>query len=271
MLSIGRVSPGGADYYTDAVARGAEDYYLGAGEAPGLWMGSGAGLLGLDGEVDETAFARLIDGCHPATGARLVAEHDRRVAGLDLTFSSPKSVSLLWALHPDELVRAQVAEAHRAAVADAVDYLESDAVFARRGRNGQYRIPTRGLVAAAFGHRTSRAADPQLHTHVVAANLVCDHAGRWSAPDSRSLFRHARTAGFVYQARLRYELTTRLGVEWGPVRSGQADVAGVSRETIERFSTRRAQITGRLAERGLSSPNAARVATLATRPTKTAE
>jgi conjugative relaxase-like TrwC/TraI family protein len=268
MLSIGRVGPAGADYYTTRVARGSEDYYLGAGEAPGQWTGTGTGLLGVEGEVDEEGFRRVLDGCHPVTGERLVPAADGRLSGLDLTFSAPKSVSLLWALHPDPVVRAAVADAHHRAVTDGITYLESDALFARRGRNGHQHVPVQGLVAAGFGHRTSRAGDPQLHTHVVAANLVADHAGRWSAPDSRSVYRHARAAGFVYQARLRHELTTRLGVTWGPVRSGMADLAGVPRTAIDEFSHRRGQITAALEQRGLHSAGAAQVATLATRPGK---
>jgi conjugative relaxase-like TrwC/TraI family protein len=268
MLSIGRVGPAGAGYYTTHIARGSEDYYLGAGEAPGRWYGTGAGLLGLDGQVDETGFVRVLDGCHPTTGQRLVPTTDGRLSGLDLTFSAPKSVSLLWALHPDPAVRAAVAEAHDRAVTDGIRYLEAEALFARRGRNGHQHVPVLGLVAAGFGHRTSRAGDPQLHTHVVVANVVADHAGRWSAPDSRSIYRHARTAGFVYQARLRHELTTTLGATFTPVRSGMADLAGVPRTVIDSFSTRRTQITTTLNNRGLHSATAAQVATLATRPGK---
>jgi conjugative relaxase-like TrwC/TraI family protein len=268
MLSIGRVGPAGADYYTTQIARGSEDYYLGAGETPGQWAGTGAGLLGLTGEVGEEQFRRVLDGCHPTTGERLVPPADGRLSGLDLTFSAPKSVSLLWALHPDTAVRAVVADAHHQAVTDGIRYLESDALFARRGRNGVDRVPVQGFVAAGFGHRTSRAGDPQLHTHVVAANIVADHSGRWSAPDSRSVYRHARAAGFVYQARLRHELTTRLGVTWTPVRAGTADLTGVPRTAIDAFSTRRTQITTALQQRGLHSAVAAQIATLATRPGK---
>lgn len=232
MLSIGRLGPDAAAYYCSQVATGREDYYIGAGEAPGTWVGSGIANLGLRGVVGEDEFRRLLAGCHPHTGAPLVTVSDGRLAGLDLTFSSPKSASLLWALHPDPQVRSVVADAHDRAIGDAIRFLESDAVRARRGHNGTERVKVAGLVAAGFGHRTSRAGDPQLHTHVVAANLVQDPAGRWSALDSRAVYRHARTAGFIYQARLRAELTARLGVEWGPVRNGQADVASIPSEAF---------------------------------------
>ncbi len=268
MLSIGRVGPGGSEYYLGAVARTPQDYYLGAGEARGWWAGSATNDLGLEGEVDADDFIRLLDGRHPGSGERLVPGEERRVGGFDLTFSAPKSVSLLWALHPDGNVAAQVAHAHRAAIADALAYLEGNALWARRGAGGHTRVAVAGMVAAGFDHRSSRAGDPQLHTHVVVANMVADHSGRWSAPDGRALYRHARTAGFIYQARLRHDLVAQLGLKWGPVRSGQADLAGISREVIERFSTRRAQVRDALASRGLSSSAAARVATLDTRPAK---
>lgn len=271
MLSIGRLGPDAASYYCSQVAAGREDYYIGAGEAPGAWVGSGIANLGLAGVVGEEEFRRLLAGQDPHAGRPLVAVSDGRLAGLDLTFSSPKSVSLLWALHPDPQVRSVVADAHDRAIGDALAFLESDAVRARRGHNGVERVKVAGLVAAGFGHRTSRAGDPQLHTHVVVANLVQDAGGRWSALDSRAVYRHARTAGFVYQARLRAELSTYLGVEWGSVRNGQADLVGIPRGLIDGFSTRRAEIVGALERRGLSSANAARVATLDTRPAKTVD
>lgn len=268
MLTIGKVDPSRPGYYLDRVAPTPEAYYLGEGDAPGVWEGTAAAGLGLAGEVDPDAFTRLLDGRHPGSGERLVADKAGRVGAFDLTFSAPKSVSLLWVLHPDPTVRHLVAEAHRAAIGDGVAYLEAHALWARRGRNGTQRVPVGGLVAARFDHRTSRDGDPQLHSHVVAFNLVSDHAGRWSAPDGAALFRHARTAGFVYQARLRHELTHRVGVTWGPVRTGQADLAGISREQVEAFSTRHHHVTAALAERGLSSMKASRVAVLDTRPAK---
>lgn len=270
MLSIGRLGPGGGRYYTAQVASGAEDYYLGSGEAPGRWAGSGLAELGLEAgaTVDPDRFARLLDGQHPRTGEALVAGGDGRVQGLDLTFSAPKSVSLLWALHPDPAVRQTVAEAHDRAVGDAIGFLESDAIRVRRGHNGVVRMQTSGLIAAGFAHRSSRAGDPQLHTHLVAANVVHGSDGRFSALDTRAIYRHARTAGYLYQARLRHELTATLGVGWGPVRSGQADLAGIDRDSLEAFSARRAEIVDALTSRGLSSANAARVAALDTRPAK---
>src|SRR5919199_6909742 len=96
----------------------------------------------------------------------------------------------------------------------------------RRGPGGVHAIAGRGLAAAAFRHRTSRAGDPQLHTHVLVANVVLGADGQWSTLDGRRIYAHAKTAGYLYEARLRSLLTRNLGVKWGPIRNGIADVDG---------------------------------------------
>ena len=75
-------------------------------------------------------------------------------------------------------------------------------------------IAGRGLIGAAFRHRTSRAGDPQLHTHVLVANLVLGADGRWGTLDGRRIYAHAKTAGYLYEHRLRALLTRELGFEW---------------------------------------------------------
>ena len=164
--------------------------------------------------------------------------------GFDATFSAPKSVSLLFALGDSEL-RAQVRAAHVAAVEDAGSvYLENHAAFTRRGRNGVMITDTDGLVIARFEHRTSRALDPQLHSHCLVLNKVRDaQDGSWRALHGRPLFEEAKTAGMLYQAALRAELTCRLGVAWGPVSEhGQAELAGIPHQLLARFSTRTAEV-----------------------------
>ncbi len=210
----------------------------------------------------------------PAYNAALAHIDERvdvRLPGLDLTFSAPKSVSVLYGLAPDTTSE-QVRLGHEAAVAQALGYLERVAGHALRGHQGDgvsaTRVRTQGFVAAAFGHRSNRCGDPQLHTHVVVANMVLDEHGRASALDSRELYRQARTAGFLYQAALRAELTRRLGVAWGPVTRGHAEIAGVPDKLRTVFSKRRKQIEEVLAELHEQSPRAAQHATLATRPAK---
>jgi hypothetical protein len=108
-------------------------------------------------------------------------------------------------------------EAHRAAAAEALGYMERNACWARRGKGGVQFFPGKGFLAAAYAHRSSRAGDPQLHTHVLVANATVGPDGRWSRLYHPAIYEHARTAGFIYEAHLRHELTQRLGVEWRPV------------------------------------------------------
>ena len=277
MLSIGKLAAGQADYYLDqaasrvtragSVGSGVEDYYVAGNEAPGYWLGAGAARLELAGAIDRDALTRVLDGSHPASGTELVADHPRRVPGFDLTFSAPKSVSLLFGLG-DEALRRTIRSEHETAVAEALGYMERVAARGRRGRGGRLLIDGDGFVAAAFRHRTSRAGDPQLHTHVLIANLVEGHDGRWSALDGRGVYQHAKTAGYLYEATLRQRLTRRLGVEWAPVRNGIADIDGVPANVLRSFSRRRAEVEDELRRRGESSAAAARMATLATRRRK---
>jgi conjugative relaxase-like TrwC/TraI family protein len=260
---------GAEEYYLSLVAHGRDEYYTGSGEAPGTWMGSGAADLGLAGQVTPEDLRAILAGISPANGAPLahLRRSGNRVAGFDLTFSSPKSVSLLYALgSPVQAAAARAA--HDLAVAEGLAYLERHALVARRGTDGLRQIDTSGLVAAGFVHRTSRNGDPQLHTHVLTANVVHGADERWSAPDARGLYFHARTAGFVYQASLRASLVESLGVSFGPVRHGAADLAGMDNKVLRRFSTRRVEIEAYLSEYGGSSKRSAELAALATRAPK---
>jgi conjugative relaxase-like TrwC/TraI family protein len=274
VLSIGKLAAGQAGYYLDqaqgtitrarAVASGVEDYYLGGHEAKGRWAASGAAALGLRGEVGDEPLLRVLVGEHPATGDPLGRVLGTRRPGFDLTFSAPKSVSVLLGVGDDGL-RSVLQAAHDEAVADALAYVERHAAVTRRGPAGVYTIPGNGLVAATFRHRTSRAGDPQLHTHVLVANLTLGADGRWSTLDARRIYAHAKTAGFLYESRLRGILTRELGVEWAPVRHGIAEIEGVPSQVLRAFSRRRADIEAELERRGASGAAAAQVATLATR------
>ncbi|MDP9068419.1 MAG: relaxase domain-containing protein [Actinomycetota bacterium] len=268
MLNIGKLARGQQHYYLNSVARGVEDYYMGSGEPPGYWLGGGATDLGLEGRVLERALTPVLEGSDPATGEVIShRQHKARMPGFDLTFRAPKSVSLLHALGPKDASN-EVVNAHDAAIAAALAYLERHTAVGRRGTDGVEPIGSSGFVAAAFRHRTSRAGDPLLHTHVLVANLIHCWDHKWSALDGRLLYSHAKTAGYLYQAQLRKELTRRLGVEWTQVRNGTAEIEGIPRATITEFSRRRAEIEIRMEQRGEHSARAAQVATLDTRRAK---
>src|SRR3954470_13797803 len=270
VLSIGKLAAGptAGRYYVEQVAQGREDYYAGDGEAPGSWVGGGAASLALRGEVTEGGIGLLLDGRDPGSGGQLRRPlASGAVAGFDLTFRAPKSVSILFGIGDRELAGTLRRE-HDAAAGEALSYLEREACRARRGRGGATVVDGRGFVGAAFGHRSSRAGDPLLHTHVVVANGTQGPDGRWTALDGRALYRQQKTAGYLYQAALRRRLTAEVGVRWHDVENGVADIDGVPRRVIEHFSRRRSEILEHMAQRGEHSARAAQVATLETRKAK---
>jgi conjugative relaxase-like TrwC/TraI family protein len=250
VLSIGKLTVEQARYYERQVAQGRDDYYSGRGESPGRWTGRRGGeAVGLVGAVDGDGFTALMQGRHPATGEPLRRVGGRsKVAAFDLTFSAPKSVSVLFAVGDPGLAGTLV-EAHEAAVDAALGYVEREACRVRRGRGGVRREVGEGLVAAAYRHRMSRAEDPQLHTHVVAANMARGEDGRWTALDGTAIYRHAKAAGFLYQAHLRAAVRERLPwVRWGPVCNGMAEIEQIAPGVLREFSTRRRQIEERQRE-----------------------
>ncbi len=266
VISIGRLGLGAEGYYLDAVAKGAEEYYSVRGEVQGRWVGAGTATLGLVGHVDADDLRAVLAGLDPSTGSRL-ASSARKVPGFDVTFSAPKSVSLLYAISRPE-VSAKVIAAHEAAVDATLRYLGDATCRTRRGHAGAERLHTEGFLGAAFRHRTSRAGDPQLHTHVLIANLVRGTDGAWATLDSRGLYRGVRTGGYLYQAHLRHELTKRLSVGWGPVVKGCAELEGIAQPVLRAFSRRRIDIEVALEVHGASGRHAAQIATLATRAPK---
>jgi conjugative relaxase-like TrwC/TraI family protein len=175
------------------------------------------------------------------------------VAGYDLTFSPVKSVSTLWAV-AEPAVAAVIERAHQAAVDDALSFIEQQALFTRTGPQGIRQVNVRGLVAAAFTHRDSRAGDPDLHTHVAVANKVQTLDGRWLSIDGRVLFKAKVAASETYNTALEQHLRDRLGVRFAarpgadPSKRPIREVVGVDPRLNQRWSTRRAHINLRRGE-----------------------
>ena len=247
MLSRGKIRAGHARYYTEQVAAGIEDYMGGRREAPGVWAGAGASAEGLVGNVTAEQIERLFEGAdarHPLTGEVLgraysVGDGVDKVMGWDLTLSAPKSFSVLWAVGGPDLAKV-LDQVHAAAVVETVAYLEEHGAFSRTGRAGMAQVDSEGLLIARFEHRTSRAMDPQRHSHLLVSNRVRCSDGVWRSIDSKALHQQLKPAGTIYQAALRAEATARLGVAWGPVNGhGQADIAGVPAGLVELWSKRR--------------------------------
>jgi len=243
---------------------------------PGRWLGAGAGGLGLTGPVAEGDLRAVLAGRVPATGRSLVARRGA-VGGYDLTFTAPKSVSVLLALGPPDVAR-EVLAAHIGAVGEAMSYVAQRAVGVSRTEEGERLLqPVGGVVGAAFVHGVSRALDPHLHTHVVVANVGHGPDGRWTALDGRGIFAHGPAAGHLYDAALRHRLAGSISVEWRLRRSGSYEIAGIPPAVIGAFSSRQAEIRSHLAELTPTgsgerdrpaSPRASRIAWASTREAK---
>jgi len=252
VLTIGKLGtgPGQLAYYEQQVAAGIEDYYTGRGECGGTWRGSGVGALGLEPgqDVERRASMALMQGLHPGDRSVLRPMGARsKVAALDLTFSAPKSVSVLFAIGDDRTSFALL-EAHERAVDAALAYLEREACWTRRGHWGAERLRGEGFIAASYRHRMSRAGDPQLHTHLVVANMT-RAVGKYTALDAHSLYEHKSAAGAFYRAVLRAKVRERLPwVQWREAGRGLFEIEGVPDGVLRHFSQRRIEIEQRAME-----------------------
>jgi conjugative relaxase-like TrwC/TraI family protein len=242
MLSIGKLGTGQERYYLEKVAEGAEDYYSGEGEAEGQWLGDAAAELGLEGAVEPDQLTAMLTGRNPVTGEPLTGMQGvpskGAVPGFDLTFSAPKSVSMLWALG-NEAEQAAVLQAHERAVDAALGYLQREACWTRRGAGGKEFVPGNGFLGAAYRHRSSRAGDMQLHTHNLIANATKGPDGKWTRLYHPAIYNHAKTAGYIYEAQLRHELTQGIGVRWQALRNGIAEIEGFKDAWMRGFDPRR--------------------------------
>lgn len=265
MLSIGAVSsPGAAGAYFSK-----DDYYASADHPPSAWLGDGAEKLGLEGAVDRETFQRVLEGHIPGEERRLGFEQAgewKHRAGWDLTFSAPKSVSIMAQVAGDS----RLVDAHDKAVAAAMAVAEKEALATQAKREGAVVSErTSSLVAASFRHDLSRNQDPQLHTHVVVANMTLTDRG-WRSVDSKPLYENSKSLGVTYQQALAIEVR-KLGYDIETNANGTFEIKGVDAKLQRIFSSRRAEIEARLDAMGgrenASAADAAK-ATLATRRRK---
>jgi conjugative relaxase-like TrwC/TraI family protein len=270
VISIRRISLGGGfRYLMQSVAAGDENtpqrdgltaYYAASGTPAGRFLG--AGLAELDGGrgvqkgslvSEEHLYRMLVELCGPVSGEplggapKMPLAGSAPVAGFDLTFSPSKSVSVAWAL-ADEETKALIYDCHLRAVEVVLDWAETNVFRSRSGKGGVVEEDVSGVVATAFTHWSSRADDPQLHTHTVIwnrARSVSD--GRWRTLDSRALFKAVTTLSELHQGVLSDLLTEALGYGFEPRRrrhSGRPryDIAGVGEDLMTHFSSRSEQV-----------------------------
>ena len=248
-----------ADYFEhkkrEAEAARSAGYYE-AKSAPSQWLGAGAATLGLQGEVGREQLIELLEGRLP-DGEDLTKRGGRGAQarrGTDLTLSASKSFSLMATADPrlvalwDESVKV------------AAGVIESECVTARLGHGGAQVEHTGVLVAAAYRHEDTRtvdgAADPDIHTHLLAVNMTQRSDGQWVRLDLQFGERAAlaKTADFAQKAWLA-EKVQELGYEIRLTKDGW-EFAGISQEHIDSFSNRSKQIDEALRARGLDPETA---------------
>ena len=257
---------------SDAAGYYARDNYYTADQAEGAsaWAGEGAAELGLSGPVDAEQFEKVLAGELP-NGVVLGAKRGEHRAGWDVTMSVPKSVSILALVGGDP----RLVVAVRQAAAATLTWVEANMAEGRVW-NGKGQVPeaTGRFVAATFLHDVNRSGEPQLHVHHVIANATRTVDGKWRALHADQLYERQHVIDAVFLSALRHRVET-LGFTTVPRhdgRNGAFEIAGVSREVVEAFSVRSAQIDAYIKERGLeNTPQAREIAALATRDPKSPE
>lgn len=267
MLTLAKVvsAASAASYY-----EGRDDYYSEDGRAPSAWWGTGADALGLQGEVDSGDFRALLEG-RLQDGTEMHRGGEGRTAGLDLTFSAPKSLSMQALIGGST----ELLDAHQHAVTHALQYVQAELAAYRSTQDGEtVSVRSQNLVTARFDHDLSRELDPQVHTHCVLLNLTQRPDGQWRALDAHALYEQQKLLGIVYRAELAKRVQ-ELG--YGIRRThqdGRFELAHITREQVEAFSTRSRAIDLALAAKGESRATASaemrEVAGLSTRRAKDA-
>lgn len=258
MLSVANVrsAGGAANYFAN------DNYYTKAdADRSGIWVGKGAERLGLSGTVDAKAFEAILRGELP-NGELIGHKGQYHRAGTDLTFSVPKSWSLLALVGKDQ----RIIDAYRSAVVETLQWAEKNAAQYRTEEGGKERLhASDDLTVALFQHDTNRNQEPNLHFHAVVANMTQDKDGKWRALRNDKLWQHNTLLNAMTMARFRIE-AEKLGYRIGEFgKHGNFEAKGIDRNAVMAFSTRRQEVLEARRGGGL---DAGLVATLATRQAK---
>lgn len=273
MLSVSNISSAGQgmSYYAS------DNYYTKEeGVENSEWYGEGAKELGLSGQIDKENFQKLLNG--EVDGQQLgKMEKDenggaviKHRAGVDLTFSAPKSVSVMAEIYEDERVK----EAHKEAVNEVLDSISNEAISTRVMKDGvMTNEKSNKMIVAKFDHDTNRNQDPNTHTHTLILNAVKSEDGSWKSIDNKELYDSQRLYGAMYTNKLAekiqdlgYEITIKDD-------KGNFEINGVGDEAVNKFSSRKNEIDEKLKEMGMTREEASasqrETATLSTREKKT--
>ncbi|MFY0312526.1 MobF family relaxase [Leisingera sp. D0M16] len=266
MMSISTVSAGAAasGYYKQ------EGYYKAGteeGKKAAAWFGKAAEENGLTGYADDKQFAQLLDGQAPdgkLMGRYVEGERQHR-PGLDLTFSASKSVSVAALVIGDT----RILDAHDAAVRAAMTVVEERFIKTRFQQDGE--IVTKngeGIIAGIYRHDTSRALDPNLHSHAVIANMVKNENGGFSALRNDAVYKNRKIITEIYRSDFENRMAD-LGISTERGKYGEVNISGIPQEVTEAFSKRRQEILQALEQKGVeyTADNASKAA-LATRAAK---
>ena len=263
LSSTGVSAKAAAHYYHEV----SSDYYAkdDTEKHNGQWVGSGASQQGLEGTVSQEQLQLALSGYFGGQHVQNAGKPDRQI-GWDLTYSAPKSVSLAWAFG-DKEQRAKIEQAIQKAVGEAYKYIESH-ITTRRGSMGKIKEEAH-TIAASYLHRTSRANDPQLHTHVVVSNFCFREDGTVGTIESKAIYEHKMAAGALFQTELACEMR-KLGLEIENDKKGTFRLKEVDKQLEKLFSKRETQISKVVTERGITTYAGKQKMVVATRPDKIA-
>ena len=265
VISIANIGVAHAEYYTSEESLGAVSYYADGGDHSGVWVSGGGWSMTAGTPVTVDTLRAALSCVDPGTGERLgrrytpggtyrdplgVERLRRPTSAFDLTYSVPKSISASWAV-ADPATRRELQAAYDVSLGAVVDYVQANAVASRKGVNGVVGIDVPdGAAIARFDHYTSRAGDPQLHTHLLVMNRVLCSDGKWRTLDGRVVYDHLQAASMYGAAVLRAEISRRLGWSWDRIGTNRhAEIAGVPTDLVAHWSTRRRVVARRAQEK----------------------
>ncbi|RYB01652.1 MobF family relaxase [Lichenibacterium ramalinae] len=268
--ALGLGASAGAYYTNDPYreTQNRDDYY--ARDGGGVWWSPSGTVVRHGAPIDLRSFRELCAGLDPRTGKALVrGAGEAHRAGWDITFNCPKSFSILWAGAGLEL-RKELETVQAAAVDEALGFLvEEGLVEVRLGAGGRIKQPAAGLIVGRFSHYTSRAGDPNVHTHCTIMNVAVSNDGKLRTLETYNLHAKCHLLGVAYRAALSARLADAFGFEARPAGRGQFEIRGVPQTALDAFSKRSKELEAALAGGRAGSSSAQKeVATLSTRGAK---